>query len=408
MQVAEIAVWFGGSLVELRHLATGGFRIGAGRDVDLAVVGLTSFPLVAWTERGCVLRIPAGTTAWRLVDGARSPLDGGVTLAPGHRVELAIGAVTIRVELVARGAALPRPPLELAWSRWVVGTLLAHLIALVAIDGLAEPEPAGVYVPSLASLLPQLPEPPPPPPPPDTPRARLVRRPAKRATPAPTPRIAAAEPAVDAIEVAPEPAKRRARAVEGARRAGVLGGGMISADQIRAITGTKDLDEELSDVGPIYREHEAEGKRFGGGRRFDPTKRDEWGTVDSGRYATIDRGRAAGDRYQLPGEVAARPQPKVAHCVGACTATGGLSREAVRSAIARYDEAILGCYERAGGTARGDVVVELSIGEDGTVIRSDGAGLGTTGGCVAGVIRRVAFPRSAPTTVRYPLSFSPT
>lgn len=121
----------------------------------------------------------------------------------------------------------------------------------------------------------------------------------------------------------------------------------------------------------------------------------------------MSSGREGGDHHPLPGEVARAPQPKVAHCVGACTTTGGLARDAVRAAIARDDEAILGCYERGGQTTRGDVVVEISIGEDGKVITSDGAGLGTTGSCVAGVIRRVAFPKAAATTVRYPFTFSP-
>ena len=74
----------------------------------------------------------------------------------------------------------------------------------------------------------------------------------------------------------------------------------------------------------------------------------------------------------------------------------------VTTGIERYRDALV-----KDQTTRGDVVVEIAIGEDGKVITSDGAGLGTTGSCVAGVIRRVAFPQAAATTVRYPLSFSP-
>ena len=53
----------------------------------------------------------------------------------------------------------------------------------------------------------------------------------------------------------------------------------------------------------------------------------------------MSSGREGGDHHPLPGEVARAPQPKVAHCVGACTTTGGLARDAVRAAIARDDEA---------------------------------------------------------------------
>jgi hypothetical protein len=392
MQVAEIAVRFGDTVLDVRHLATGTFRIGNGREVDLAVVGLTSFPLVEWTERGCMLRVPAGMHA---------NVESG-PLARGDRAVLAIGGVAITVELIERTARLPKPRVDLAWPRWIAGALVAHLIALLAIDTLADPEADTVRVASLYALLPRLPDPPPLPT--DKPKMHVPRKAPPRQPPKQVVEPREVSENEIEIEAAAAPAKR---AVARARRAGILASGGITAAQIRAITGTVDLDKATADLGPVYDEVEAEGKRFGGGRRFDPTKREGWGTVAGGRYATVSNGRAVGDHYTLPGEVAARPLPKVAHCVGSCTATGGLTRDAVRVAIARYDEAILGCYERAGAAARGDVVVEVSIGEDGKVITSDGAGLGTTGPCVAGVLRRVAFPRAAPTIVRYPLSFSP-
>ncbi len=395
MQVAEISVRFGGSVLDVRHLATGTYRIGNGRDVDLAVVGLTSFPVVEWTDRGCTLRIPAGMRA--SVEGT------SLVMTRGARVELAIGGVAITVELIERTARLPKPSFDRTWPRWIAGALVAHLIALFAIDAFADPEADTIPVASIYSQLPQVPEPPPLP----TDKPQLhVRRKATKVREAPE-QVATLEPirTVHAIEPEPSPTPVK-RAVARARRAGILGNGMISPEQLRAITGTVDLEKAMADLGPAYDEVEAERNRFGGGRRFDPTKRDGWGTVETGRYATVSNGRAVGDHYALPGEVAVRPVPKVVHCVGACTATGGLTRDAVHGAIARYDEAILGCYERGSTAARGDVVVELSIGEDGKVITSDGAGLGATGSCVAGVLRRVAFPKAAPTTVRYPLSFS--
>jgi hypothetical protein len=251
---------------------------------------------------------------------------------------------------------------------------------------------------SLVSLLPQLPEPPPPPT--TKPQMHVPVKHKKQAILKQPERVAAIEPAIEIDE--PAPVKSRAKAIAGARKAGILGApSILGRETFAAVYGKADLNKELSDVGPVYDEVEAEGKRFGGGRRFDPTKREGWGTVETGRYATVSNGRAVGDHYTLPGEVAARPLPTVAHCVGACTAS-----PAIKVAIARYDEAILGCYERGGAGKRGDVVVEISIGEDGKVVTSDGAGLGTTGSCVAGVIRRIAFPKAA-ATVRYPLSFSP-
>jgi len=39
---------------------------------------------------------------------------------------------------------------------------------------------------------------------------------------------------------------------------------MISAEQVRAITGTVDLAEALEDLGPAYDEQAEDEKRFGG------------------------------------------------------------------------------------------------------------------------------------------------
>ena len=165
MQVAEIAVRFGDSVLDVRHLARGAYRIGSGRDVDLALLGLTSFPLVDWIdgprcERGCMFRVPAGMAALRIVDHQAIPLDGGLLLTRGDRVELSIGTVEIVVELAERTLIVPKPRFDPRFTRWIAGALVAHLLALLVLDLLADPEPEGIRVVSLVSLLPQLPEPP--------------------------------------------------------------------------------------------------------------------------------------------------------------------------------------------------------------------------------------------------------
>lgn len=403
MQVAEIAVRFGDTLLETRQLDTGTFRVGHGRDTDLAVVGLTSFPLVDWTDRGCLVRIPAGFRAQRFIDDTALPLDGPLVLGRGDRIALSIGGATIEIALVTRAAPLARAPIDTRWPRWIAGTLVAHLLALAAIFGLAEPEPEGVRVASIISLLPRLPEPEIPQPAAGTQARQKPRRDPNRLKP--QTRIAADTEVVH--ELAPGTGtqqvaiaeRRRKRAVQSARGAGILGG--ITAEDIKKITGTKDIQKELADA-KLYRDYEVTTGQFGNGRHFEGAP-----TVAVGRYATISSGRGAGDYYVMRREFGVERPPTVQHCTGECTATGGLHRDVVTSNIARYNEAILGCYDRGGGKKPGSVVIEVTIGDDGKVVTSDGEGLGRTGACVAGVIRRVKFPKAEPTSVRYPMSFEP-
>lgn len=400
MQVAEIAVRFGDTLIDSRHLRSGTFRIGSAPGVDLAMVGLTSFPLVERAERSFVVRIPTGLRATRFDDLAReaTPVEGPLVLRPGDRIAVTLGTVEVEIVLVTRAAPLARPPLDTRWPRWIAGALIAHLLALLVIDRLADPEIQGVPVPSLYSLLPRAPEPEPPP----SVQARVRPRPSKKSRPQPRAIAAAIEPAASEPAAAKATERRRAKAVAGARKSA---GGIFGSlgESIGAIVGKADIQKEVDAAGPLYREYEATTGQFGNGRHFEGAP-----TVKVGRYATISSGRGAGDYYRLRGEIGGPMPPSVEHCTGECTASGGLHRDVVRSAIASYNQAILGCYERGGAAKRaGEVVVELTIGDDGKVITTDGEGLGRTGACVAGVLRRVKFPKAAPTTVRYPLSFTP-
>jgi hypothetical protein len=149
MEVAEIAVRFGDTTFDVRDVATGTFRIGTAPDVDLALDGLTSFPLVDWiaTER-CMLRIPAGVVA-RQADG--TPLSGSLLLRRDDAIELVIDRLAIRVSLVTRVAPLARPRIDLRWSAWVAGALAVHLFALGLVHAFATPEAEGVHVASIMS-----------------------------------------------------------------------------------------------------------------------------------------------------------------------------------------------------------------------------------------------------------------
>ncbi len=398
MVVAEIVARFAGSPLAVTQLRTGAYRIGTAPNVDLALQlgGMTSFPLVEWIAGTCVVRLPVGITG--ALDGPAGGIDGKRTLQPADRVTLAIGRVEIEIGLVTRAAAIPKPAFDARLATWIAGAFAAHLIFLGIADVLAEPEPKGVQLALAMPALPKLPEPV------DDRLPVRARRSASRekrsgVPPRPVEQVAVIEPAhhEEPVSVA------RGKAVATARRAGMLGSENLGRS-IQAIVGTVDLDKALSEVGDIYREDEANEKRhaFGTGRNFVPAP-----SVPTGRFATVSTGRAVGGEYALPGEVGRKQPPHATMCTGSCTATGGNDRDVVKGAIAKYEQAIVGCYERKGGGTRGDVVIDIAIGDDGKVIHSEGAGLGDTGMCVAGVMRRVKFPKAAETTVRFPISFEP-
>jgi hypothetical protein len=392
MQVAEIAVRFGDSPLAMTRLAAGTYRIGTAPDVDFAVeiAGLTTFPLVEHTSAGVAVRIPVGIAA-RRSDG--SVAEGRITLVRSERVSVELGRVAIEIASVDHAPRVPRPMPQPQFASWIALALIAHVAFLGLADMLADPEPTGVQVSIYARVIAALPEPPLP----ETVPSNKKPARAKPAAATVVAQLDVPQSGAETERALPEPV-RRARAIERSRGAGILGSSRLD---FSGIVGTKDLEKELSDVGPVYRDYEAEAQGFGGGRRFDPTKDPRFNSVASGRYATVSGGRAVGDQYALPGEVGRKEPPRVALCTAGCTATAD-----ARRALAGYTQAVLGCYERNGGGKRGDVVVEFEVGADGKVIHAEGEGLGETGACVAGVVRRVAFPKSA-ATVRFPLTFEP-
>jgi len=392
MHVAQIAVRFGDARLALVDHARGAYRIGTAPGVDLAIgpgFGLARFPLVEWLVRGdrhaCTVRVPVGIPA-RRADG--HAIDGAIVLEPGERITFAIGALAIEVGLVARAAPLARPRMSPRFAGWIAGALIAHLAVLAIADALASPEPAGLPATRLPpALVARILDPPRPP----TATSRRSHRSRRSSSNARRARavhaIAAIEPPrlVEPAPTAPPTARTRRRAVARARRAGILGSEQLD---FGAVIGKVDLDQALEDVGPIYDEHDAQKGGFGN-HTWDLENDPYYATVKVGRYTTLSRGRSAGDRYTLPGEVGAKHAPRFQLCSQTCTSSDG-APERLRAPIAQHAQALLGCYERNGHDARGEVVIDFAVDRDGRVI-PEGEGLGGTGSCVAGVMRRVRF-----------------
>lgn len=416
MAVEVTARFAGTRLVSAVVHASGEFRIGTAPEVELAVCGFTSFPLVG---KDGLIRIPAGVTATRVVGGVRHAMpETAARLGVGDRIELALGRVEIAITAAAPRVAVGAPAVDRNSLGYVFAAAVAHLVFVAVFTMLATPAPPP---PVLAHLTRPLPPPPPPPatrlPPPPPPvhvaQARRVALMVAQVTaPPPPPRLPMWLPGLPAT-ASLDDRHAHAEAV-GVRHAIDLTADV--GDAMKKLWGPN-WSTAMADLGPAYDLVAAEAARFGGRTgHFDPTQRPELDSVRSGPYATIAHGRGAGDFYQLPGEVpivhAAEPEGpatgpvELRICDGArCAAHGAIDRAAVTSWIEPHVDDLRTCFEKDTTTAAGSVTLAFTI-DGGGVVR-DTRSAGKVGGCLAAVMRGIEFPRmEQPTRVTYPISFS--
>jgi hypothetical protein len=133
------------------------------------------------------------------------------------------------------------------------------------------------------------------------------------------------------------------------------------------------------------------------------------GTIDQGGLDTHG-GPGIGEGPSLT----ARPPHETTPTIHMCSssdptcgrAVGGLTRDQIRSVIARHRPEVRFCYEQAliGRPAlEGRVTVGFQIAQDGHVQNSTASGLAGVDSCVAQAAQRWQFPQSAsPTIVSYP------
>jgi hypothetical protein len=243
MDVIEVVARFAGTIVDVRHLGPKDrYCIGTAPGVDLAIVGLTRFPIV---DAGRI-RCPVGMEA---VDRS------GTT-------ELRIGAVTLQLtRMKLTTATLPRRRPELRTPAFLFVSLIAHLAIWLTAESAApfervtaeRPRPRLVKIPDAA---------PPKRPVPEKPASSIAAQPARRDRV----RRSRSEPGIDVVTVH-----------------STVAAAMRSFDNTRVV-------EQLGELTPEnqYDEDAANAQGFGGGRgRFDPTQREGWGTVESGAYSTM-------------------------------------------------------------------------------------------------------------------------
>ena len=389
-QRVEVTARIGDTVLDVRYLASGSYRIGRAPGLELPAALATCYPIVEITPRGAIARRPAGVPA-RLLDEARAtPLAGDeLPLVRGQRLELQLGLVTLDIALVELpGTPVARPPIERRPFAFGLGVLIAHL-ALWATAQLAAPfvEPPHARPRRLAHVT--------------RPAAAPPRRPEAVALPDP---IATPHAAL------PRPSPGRHGAAPKSRGSGSAADGGILDAVARAVSDPRLIDMSAINNGfdpgsGIYDEDAAPG--FGRQLAFDPTVDPRFASIPTGTYATIADGRGAGAFYDLG---VSPSEPTVRLCATAgCRVVGGTDERAVRIELEQRLAAILGCYrDHAPGAVPGEIVVEFEIADDGSVRGAHGRGLGRVGPCVAHIVTGIAFPSAARATrARYPMTFSP-
>ncbi len=387
-EVVEVVVRIGDSVIDHTHIGrTGRYRIGTdpGVELPIALGALRSFPVL---DEGFVFRRPAGLAAKLTVDGDEIiVIDSSIPLRRGWRVVVPLGAATLELAVVAAPRDIvPRRRPELRMYPYAAAALVAHLAVWIAAMWSHPIERLAIEVEDIQPRIRVRIEEPP------TPSSKVEKQKQKqkqKQTQAQTQGAASPEQ----------------RAVEAAEKAGVL-----------AATGLYDLSMLVPGVDVVkavnestaYDEDAANAKLFGGGPRFDPSKKKGWGTVKSGKYATVSKGRGAGDGYDLEGTVKHR-QPDIAMCHAGCRVSGVTAKDVIHHAVDLRLGAIGYCYQRhARKQLSGKLRIDFTIGIDGAVRQPRGTGMPEIQECAAGVIGVIPFePATTPTLVSYTFAFKP-
>ncbi len=352
--VVEVVTRFGDTILDVVHVgAHQSYRIGTARDVQAAVPGLTSFPLV---DRG-VVRWPLGVPAQQHASSTELQF-AGVTL------------VVTRCKLPRE--RVRRPRIQRRAAAFTIGSLLVHLamwfvaVTLEPFEALArEARPRMRYVQIDTSRDPE---------------------------PAPKPEPANAEQRTqDTAPRAPAPARRTQREASQTTVVDTFAG--AASDVAAMVANTKVLER----VGALKAEDnftadDTYTSGFGGSRRM-------------GSGETIKTGE--GYSLMLRNDVKLCPKRS-------CTVRGPVPASFVRAQLHEIMGEIYGCYEKH-ADATGTITLEFTINGDGSVSHARGSGLGETGSCVAALLPAIYFKaigdndvaagKQRHTTVRYPLQF---
>lgn len=375
IDVVEVLARFGDTIVDVAHVgAADAYRIGTAPGVNLAVPGLTRFPIV----EGRTIRCPAGMRAEER----------------GNTTVLRSGALAIEITRARLpGHAVPRRRVELRTPLFIVASLLVH-VAIWMIAVTLEPfEQLPRHKPRPYRLvrIPDAVEKPVPTPPPPKPEVRPPEQPEQAARVA-RGRISRREQ----IGVPPDRARMSelvgAPIAAPAERAESHDMGAAVAAAVARATQV-DVAKYADSITPEnnYNPDDLESSGFGGHLRLGPGE-----TIKSGAYATLNH-----DVKQC-----AKSDPQ-------CRLTGPTKSPYVRSFLLAHMDEIYDCYAEH-ASEPGTIVLEFTIKGDGSVQNARGSGLGETGECAARIVAEIQFraqwPRSDSaeydTHVRWPIRFN--
>lgn len=402
----EIDVRFADTWLSATRITRGRrYVIGTAADVDLAVGIASAFTLVESVANGFLLRVPVGARA----RSGGAEVEGAFVLARGQRVEIAIGMVAIEIAHVADAIApVPRPRASRRIVPYLAAALVAHVALVAAAMATATIEepitiPVVVAKPPVRvfpKLVPvKLPKPEP---------EELKQRAKRKAQQQQMIEQAATASSEILAGGAQQQQAARTAAVKGAAEGAYFGN--ITKAQLAMLTGSKNLAQELADVGALYDEDKAVAQGFGGaGGAFDPTKDPAFDSVKVGPVA-LPQGKM-GASYRLKGhgkfrEVETPPVMGLTCDDNNCKTSGELDRLAVRDYVETKYVDMLKCFERhAKRERRIEVTLRFEITNDGHATAVSGAET-AFGQCLERLVERTKFPSAKPTQVAaYTIAF---
>ena len=208
----------------------------------------------------------------------------------------------------------------------------------------------------------------------------------------------------------------RDEAIEMARQAGILAS--WNGETLTELTGSDDLTRGFDDVtAPGGLDGDGDGVPFGSFGRTRHGLGPGGGLIYAGDFRTIPGGGANGDHFGFgpPGHGCRRGQLCRRHDpVGPVVHIGHPDGDpdiapVIRRYMKRHKAEISYCYEKellAKPDLAGTVTASFLLDASGQVITSSASGVdGQVDQCIAGVVRRIAFPRLAPSgsfRIRYP------
>ncbi|HEY4238985.1 MAG TPA: AgmX/PglI C-terminal domain-containing protein [Kofleriaceae bacterium] len=430
------------------------YRIGTAPGVELPLEQAPSaaFPLVAPRGDSFVFHLGEGMVGELVDETGSTPLASlapigrarasdtvpgalEIPIPPRGRIRARAGRATFVVTAVPAPRPIPAAPFAMAGAAYLAGSLVFHLAAWGILQSVpTEDTGANIDLASLESESMSITgvdhdETPPPPPKPsddqdspsggdqtDTKRMALSEGTIGKPT-------ATEQATLSVQDRHQDQTLAKARAIEDARNAGILGSSSALMENIGSTISDADLSSGLQETnvwGGVFGAASEGRGNFGGGFHGDGLGGGcldgNCGIIGTGtRYDTIGKGRGAGDFYPGHGH---GPGDGTHHGLVPTLHTqvkmiGEYDKSIIKRYIHMHYNEISYCYEKellVKNDLAGEIQADWLITPGGTVQGSVATGFdANVASCVASVVGRIEFPKpNGPVQVHYPFIFRPT